>query len=90
MSDFTSNFWSIYVASITLVSILACLLLLWFVCRLGCGAKFPTRPTGIGLRTGPRFVFAEGPEHNLGARMSSESNSQRLVGESARRRAGRR
>ncbi|MBK9571308.1 MAG: cytochrome-c oxidase, cbb3-type subunit III [Rhodoferax sp.] len=30
MSDFTSNFWSIYVASITLVSILACLLLLWF------------------------------------------------------------
>ena len=30
MSDFTSNFWSIYVAAITLVSILACLLLLWF------------------------------------------------------------
>ena len=30
MSDFTSNFWPIYVASITLVSILACLLLLWF------------------------------------------------------------
>ncbi len=30
MSDFTSNFWSIYVAGITLVSILACLLLLWF------------------------------------------------------------
>lgn len=30
MSDFTSNFWSIYVSGITVVSILACLLLLWF------------------------------------------------------------
>ena len=30
MSDFTSNFWSIFVAAVTLVSILACLLLLWF------------------------------------------------------------
>jgi len=30
MSDFTSDFWSIYVAGITVVSILACLLLLWF------------------------------------------------------------
>ena len=30
MSDFTSNFWSIFVAGITVVSILACLLLLWF------------------------------------------------------------
>ena len=30
MRDFTSNFWSVYVAGITLVSILACLLLLWF------------------------------------------------------------
>ncbi len=30
MSDFTSNFWSIYVTVITVVSILACLLLLWF------------------------------------------------------------
>ena len=30
MSDFTSNFWAIYVASITVVSMLACLLLLWF------------------------------------------------------------
>ena len=30
MSDFTSNIWSVYVAGITLVSILACLLLLWF------------------------------------------------------------
>ncbi len=29
MSDFTSDFWSIYVASITLIGILACLLLLW-------------------------------------------------------------
>ena len=30
MRDFTSNFWAIYVAGITLVSILACALLLWF------------------------------------------------------------
>jgi cytochrome c oxidase cbb3-type subunit 3 len=29
MSDFTSNFWSVYVTVITIVSILACLLLLW-------------------------------------------------------------
>lgn len=30
MSDFTSHFWSLYVAGISLVGILACLLLLWF------------------------------------------------------------
>lgn len=30
MSDFTSNFWSIYVAGITAISILACAILLWF------------------------------------------------------------
>jgi len=30
MSDFTNGFWSIYVSAITLVSIVACLLLLWF------------------------------------------------------------
>ena len=30
MSDFTSNFWSLYVASIALVGIVACLLLLYF------------------------------------------------------------
>lgn len=30
MSDFTSNFWPIYVSAITIVSIVACLLLLWF------------------------------------------------------------
>lgn len=30
MSDFTSNFWSVFVAGVTIVSILACLLLLWF------------------------------------------------------------
>ena len=29
MSDFTSNFWSVYVAGITIVSIFACLALLW-------------------------------------------------------------
>ena len=30
MSDFTHGFWSVFVAGITIVSILACLLLLWF------------------------------------------------------------
>jgi len=30
MSDFTGNFWHLYVAGITLVGILACLILLWF------------------------------------------------------------
>ena len=30
MSDFISHFWHLYVAGITLVSIIACLLLLWF------------------------------------------------------------
>jgi len=30
MSDFTSNFWSLYVAGIVLVGIVACLLLLYF------------------------------------------------------------
>ena len=30
MSDFISNFWHLYVAGLSLVSILACLLLLWF------------------------------------------------------------
>ncbi|MES2880432.1 MAG: cytochrome-c oxidase, cbb3-type subunit III [Pseudomonadota bacterium] len=30
MSDFTSNFWAIWVAGITTFSILACLILLWF------------------------------------------------------------
>jgi cytochrome c oxidase cbb3-type subunit 3 len=30
MSDFTSNFWSVYVAGITVFSIAACVLLLWF------------------------------------------------------------
>jgi cytochrome c oxidase cbb3-type subunit 3 len=33
MSDFTGNFWSYYVAALTLVSIAACLLLLWMTAR---------------------------------------------------------
>ncbi len=33
MSDFTSNFWSVYVAAITLVGIFGCLLLLWITAR---------------------------------------------------------
>lgn len=30
MSDFTSNFWPVYIASITILSMIACLVLLWF------------------------------------------------------------
>ena len=33
MSDFTGNFWSLYVAGLTLASILACWLLLWVTAR---------------------------------------------------------
>ncbi|MHA7602184.1 cytochrome-c oxidase, cbb3-type subunit III [Alicycliphilus sp. T452] len=33
MSDFTSNFWSIYVAGITIIGIIACGLLLWITSR---------------------------------------------------------
>jgi len=33
MSDFNANFWSIYVAGLTVFSILACLLLLWITAR---------------------------------------------------------
>ena len=33
MSDFTADFWSVYVAGLTLVSIAACLLLLWLTAR---------------------------------------------------------
>jgi cytochrome c oxidase cbb3-type subunit 3 len=33
MSDFNANFWSVYVAGMTLVGILACLLLLWITAR---------------------------------------------------------
>ncbi|TAF85588.1 MAG: cytochrome-c oxidase, cbb3-type subunit III, partial [Curvibacter sp.] len=30
MSDFTSNFWSVYVTAVTVIGIVACLVLLWF------------------------------------------------------------
>ena len=33
MSDFTGNFWSLYVAGLTLASIVACLLLIWITAR---------------------------------------------------------
>ena len=33
MSDFTSSFWSLYVAAISVLGILACLLLLWVTAR---------------------------------------------------------
>jgi cbb3-type cytochrome oxidase subunit 3 len=33
MSDFNANFWSVYVAGATVLSIIACLLLLWITAR---------------------------------------------------------
>ncbi|WP_395688657.1 cytochrome-c oxidase, cbb3-type subunit III [Caenimonas koreensis] len=33
MSDFTANFWSVYVAGLTILSILGCVLLLWVTAR---------------------------------------------------------
>ena len=33
MSDFNADFWSVYVAALTLVSVLACLILLWVTAR---------------------------------------------------------
>ena len=33
MSDFTGNFWSLYVAALTLLGIVACLVLLWVTAR---------------------------------------------------------
>ena len=39
MSDFTTHFWSVYVAGLSLVSIVACLLLLWITAR----KKVPAR-----------------------------------------------
>jgi cytochrome c oxidase cbb3-type subunit 3 len=33
MSDFTSNFWSVYVLALTLIGILGCLILLWVTAR---------------------------------------------------------
>ncbi|MFN3376486.1 MAG: cytochrome-c oxidase, cbb3-type subunit III [Burkholderiaceae bacterium] len=33
MSDFTSNFWSVYVAALTVIGIVACLVLLWMTGR---------------------------------------------------------
>jgi cytochrome c oxidase cbb3-type subunit 3 len=46
MSDFTSNFWSVYVAAITVVSILACLWLLWISGRVKVSAKVDDNTTG--------------------------------------------
>jgi len=39
MSDFTSGFWSLYVAGITLAGIVACLLLLWVTSRKKVAAR---------------------------------------------------
>ena len=40
MSDFTSNFWSVYVAGITIAGIIVCLLLLWVVAGVAMTMKW--------------------------------------------------
>jgi cytochrome c oxidase cbb3-type subunit 3 len=45
MSDFTSNFWSVYVAVITILSIAACALLLWIS---GKAKSMPTKDNTTG------------------------------------------
>ncbi|QXL85597.1 cytochrome-c oxidase, cbb3-type subunit III [Comamonas sp. NLF-1-9] len=45
MSDFTSSFWSWYVAGITLVGVFACVALLWWTHRMNTEAK-PSDSTG--------------------------------------------
>ncbi|HEX8010590.1 MAG TPA: cytochrome-c oxidase, cbb3-type subunit III [Casimicrobiaceae bacterium] len=47
MSDFTSDFWSLYVAGLTLVSILACAVLLFVMGRMRVAAK-KTQGEGAG------------------------------------------
>jgi cytochrome c oxidase cbb3-type subunit 3 len=54
MSDFTSNFWSVYVAVITLVSIFACLILLWVTAR----KKMPA----VRQHHGPRLGRGPAPK----------------------------
>jgi len=45
MSDFTSSFWSLYVAGITLVGVLACVALLWWTLRMNAEVD-PDASTG--------------------------------------------
>ena len=45
MSDFTSNFWSLYVAGITLVGVFACVALLWWTHRMNTEVD-PNESTG--------------------------------------------
>ena len=45
MSDFTSNFWSLYVAGITLLGVLACAALLWWTFRMNAEVN-PDQSTG--------------------------------------------
>lgn len=45
MSDFTSGFWSLYVAGITLAGVFACVALLWWTLRMNAAVK-PDESTG--------------------------------------------
>ncbi|MEE9331701.1 MAG: cytochrome-c oxidase, cbb3-type subunit III [Methylophilaceae bacterium] len=46
MSDFTSDFWSIYITVIVIASILACILLLWFTAKMKRGHVEPDGTNG--------------------------------------------
>ena len=51
MSDFINNFWSVYVAAITLIGILGCLLLLIVVAARRLSPPATTRPAMSGTVT---------------------------------------
>ena len=51
MSDFISHFWHLYVAGLALVSIIACLLLLWFSGKAKAMTATTTPPATSGTVT---------------------------------------
>ena len=54
MSDFTSEFWHYYVAGLTLVSIIACLILLWISGTTKAATLATTPLVTCGTVTWPR------------------------------------
>ena len=48
MSDFTSNFWSVFVAAISIIGILYCAFLLWFSAKVKVAASHDTEDGTTG------------------------------------------
>ncbi len=46
MSDFTSNFWSVFVAVVSIISIVYCAVLLWFSAKVKVSAHEEDGTTG--------------------------------------------